>query len=192
LITKQGSFYLAEALLRFKGEVASGGTPIRSPLAGPNANVTSAMIQHVQTLPNGLLNWPNYGILPWPFEDLDGSEWFNLWTLWRLRASLGTDGYKQPNLLRSDLLPNGYPHIPLGFWTAGKFFVENFFRVDQLSPQWQLDWSLYLLRRNADPTRNIKHNFNELAELARARQLAKEHSLPLPPDYQVAEQVGFL
>lgn len=184
LVTDRGrSYFPSEVLLRFQGDVASGGTPIWSPIAGRDANVTSAMLTYARALPNGLLARPNYNILPWPLQDLHNTQWRNLLTLELVRVELKSDGFNQLNLHNASQFY--YPN-PLGFWMyRKKFYVENLFRVDQLTPKWQLDWAVYC----AELAELSNDLVAKATEIALARQLAKEHNLPLPEQYQVPGQI---
>jgi hypothetical protein len=130
--------------------------------------------------------------LPWAMEELVWSEWRHplsptLIHIYRIGANyegLPTLYYKKESLV------GWFEDKQLGVWFEDQYRIQSVVRVDHLSPQGQLNWCLWEIKRRRERLgmygSHQSHYEDEQEKIAlaiaQAQQLAAYHDLQLPLD----------
>jgi len=111
----------------------------------------------IQSLRSGQTYQPAYILIPdLTMEDLPGTTWRNLWTAHlQTVATIGPDRFG-----RVGPDPTSYATFSIGYWTADKFQIRDWVRVDNLPATVQIAWAVQHVR-HCKTTLHATHEQNE-------------------------------
>ncbi len=166
-------------------------TPIYSPHPAEPRDPTQ-VIEAAQRRKKGLKASLSYPSLPWTLEELPGTTWRHVPGGLPMRvARIGIDEQGKPMPIEADEIIGPGEYLPeLGCWWNDRFCIEDWVRVDHLSPTIQLAWIRTEIAHRRDWAMLVcldwftrKHAEEKAAVALRlARAFAEQHGLPLPPD----------